>query len=125
MMGLLFFTVIIGFILSTTTGLGILAWIVAGFIFICGAPLALISSFVDSKIDRAQDRADEREYIRQEREDERMMRYLEKFDEVEDNRVTNVYIDKYENNDNRQIHYHERKKTRKMKNAEKGLPNND
>jgi hypothetical protein len=77
MLGLLIAAVILGFIVSGITGVGFLFWIVAGAVFLCGLPGALVTSFVFGAIDYAQDRADYRMEMEMAAEEERLEREIE------------------------------------------------
>jgi hypothetical protein len=102
---LLILSIVIGTITAGLTGIDLLFWVVGGFVFICGLPGALITSFVHGEISYAQDRedyrqtmsdikadelADEHEYA----EDERVNRLV---DAVKRKQGNTIY------NDNRQI----------------------
>lgn len=101
MLGLLIVAIILGGIVAGITGIGLLFWVVSIFIFVCGLPFALINGFIQDKIDYVQDREDYRALMREISEDERMDRYLDKLDGVDDDYDDpDIYID------NRQVHYH-------------------
>jgi hypothetical protein len=93
-------SVILGAVVAGLTGIGFLFWVVAIFVFICSLPFVLVDGYIQDKIDYVQDREDYRESMREIAEEEKMDRYLDSLDDVEDNE-TNIYID------NRSIHYHD------------------
>ena len=109
MLALLIFAVIAGAVVAGITKIGLLFWVVAILLFICGLPVALITGFFNGIADRAQDREDyreemrqlaedERELMRDLREEERYDRYLDRL-ESKNNRITY-------NIDARSVHYH-------------------
>jgi hypothetical protein len=99
---MLIIALIIGSIVSGITGIGFLFWVVSIFVFICGLPFALVNGFIQDKIDYIQDRKDYRMTMHEMAEDERMDRYLDNFEKLNEDHYNepDIYID------NRQVHFH-------------------
>jgi len=94
---------IFGAIVAGLTGIGFLFWVVAVFFFICGLPGAIIGMFENDIMDRIEDR----DLLREMYEDDRMDRYLDKLDEIEDRREHRMFEKEYDTYiDNRQVHFH-------------------
>jgi hypothetical protein len=109
MIVLLIISIVLGTIVAGVTGMGILFWVVAGGIFVFGLPGLIIGwvingigGFIHGENDYAQDRADYRELMREIAEDERIDRYLDKLDELDEKNddKLDIYID------NRQIPFY-------------------
>jgi hypothetical protein len=107
MLALAVVAVIIGIILASVTGIGMVGIVVAVIFFICGLPGAIIASFVHGEVEYAQDRADYRQLLsdlaraeeaedREYAEDARLDRYI-RSNKRQPPQITY---------DNRQIHYH-------------------
>jgi hypothetical protein len=106
MIALFIVSALIGAVISGLTGIGFLLWLAGGFIFICGLPFALISSFVHGEVSYAQDREDYRQALAEIKAEERACEH----EFAEDARIdrliessktqTSIY------NDNRQVHFH-------------------
>jgi hypothetical protein len=104
MIALFITAVVIGAAVSGLAGIGVLFWIAAGVVFVCGLPLALLLSLVHDEVSYAQDRADYREAAAEtaaaELAFEREAAKDERADRLEDavKSARSVY------NDNRQVH---------------------
>jgi len=118
MLALLIFAIIAGAVVAGVTGIGILFWVVAIALFVCGLPAALVTGFIHGEVKYAQDRADYREEMRQLNEEERELmrelereeryeRYLDRMDRIESKRNRVSY-----NIDARSVHYHDHSKPR-------------
>jgi hypothetical protein len=103
---LLILSVITGAIISGVTGIGVLFWAAGGFVFICGLPVAAVTSFIHGEVSYAQDRADYRQMMAdmeaEELADERELAEEARFDRLIElsGARTSIY------NDNRQVHLH-------------------
>ena len=97
MLVLLIFAVVIGAVVAGITKISFLFWVVAIAAFICGLPFALISGFFNDIADRAQNREDYREEMRQNAEEERYERYMNRLDEIEEK--YDMYMDRLDNID--------------------------
>jgi hypothetical protein len=106
LIALLIVSAILGGIVAGITGIGALFWVVSIVLFVCGLPFTLIDGYIQDKIDYVQDREDYREIMREVAKDERMDRYLDKLDDLDEyddddyDDEPNIYID------NRQVHIH-------------------
>jgi len=99
MLGLLIVSAIIGGIVYALSGIGILFWVITIFLFICGLPFTLVDGYIQDKIDYVQDREDYRQLMSDLSEEERMDRYFDRLNMIEDERK-NIYIDKRQVNFN-------------------------
>jgi hypothetical protein len=80
----LIFAVILGAIVAGLTGIDLLFWVVSIFVFVCSLPFALIDGYIQSKIDYVQDREDYRQAMHEIAEEERMDKYLDKLDDLDE-----------------------------------------
>ena len=104
---LLIIAAIIGVVVSGFTGFCIAGWIAGGFVFLCGLPGALVTSFVHGEVSYAQDRADYRQMLSDLSADIRAGEH----EFAEDDRINRLVNTVSDNplriyNDNRQIHVH-------------------
>jgi len=113
---------IIGAIVRAITNIDIMFWIVLIGLFILGLPGMLISGifsdigdFFHRENEYAQDREDLRQMDADIAADERMDRYLDKLDDLKEDydNKPNIYID------NRQVHFHNYKNSKKTKRIKK------
>jgi hypothetical protein len=107
MLALLILSVIIGIAVSGFSGFPILGLLAGGFVFFCGLPGALITSFVHGEVSYAQDRADWRQY----KADLVNSSLAEEYEYAEDIRIDRLIETAKKNQkqvfyDNRQVHFH-------------------
>jgi len=105
MLILIAISAVIGLIVSAWSGISLIGWLVGGFFFVCGLPGALISAFVDDRIDYVQEREDDRwlmreldEDIRADEHEYRADKRANRIAKGKKGSVTQIY------NDHRQVH---------------------
>jgi len=110
---LLSLSALIGLIVSGVSGFPVLGWIVGGLIFIVGLPGVIIDLFVHGHVSYSQDRADDRQIMADINADIR----ADEHEYREDMRAKKISSASRRSkrqiiHDNRQIHYHDNRKSK-------------